>query len=65
MRPNREYWNRNLPQSAIQFMILEIPEREEVKRKMEDQLRRQDGYYFISRMLYEVEPENLLLMIKK
>jgi hypothetical protein len=65
MRPNREYWNRNLPQSAIQFMILEIPEREEVKRKMEDQLRRQDVYYFISRMLYEVEPENLLLMIKK
>jgi len=60
MRPNPEYWNRNLPRSAIQFMVLEIPPKEVVKNKMDDRWKRQDGYYYVSRLLYELDVKALL-----
>lgn len=59
MRPNPEYWNRKLPRSAIQFMVLEIPPKEVVKSKMDDRWKRQDGYYYVSRLLYELDVNTL------
>lgn len=60
MRPNPDYWNRKLPRSAIQFMWLEIPPKEIVKSKMDDRWKRQDGYYYVSRLLYELDVKDLL-----
>ncbi len=65
MRPNPEYWNRKLPRSAIQFMWLEIPPKEIVKSKMDDRLKRQDGYYYVSRLLYELDVKDLLPIISR
>jgi hypothetical protein len=64
MRPNPEYWNRKLPRSAIQFMVLEIPLKKVVKSKMDDRLKRQDGYYYVSRLLYELDVKDLLTAIE-
>lgn len=60
MRPNSDCWNRKLPRSAIQFMWFEIPPKEIVKSKMEERLKRQDGYYYVSRLLYELDVNDLL-----
>jgi hypothetical protein len=65
MRPNPAYWNKSLPRSAIQMMVLEIPTKDEVIRKMDDQLRRQDGYYYVSRLLYELDIQTLAAAIEK
>ena len=65
MRPNVEYWNKKLPRSAIQFMWLEIPPKATVKSKMDERLERQDGYYYVSRLLYELDVNSLLPAIEK
>jgi hypothetical protein len=65
MRPNPDYWNRKLPRSAIQFMWLEIPTKEEVKRKLEGNLKAEDGYYYVYRLLDELDVNTLLLAIEK
>ena len=65
MRPNPEYWNRRLPRSAIQFLVLEIPPKEVVKSKMDDRLKRQDGYYYVSRLLDELDVNDLLPAISR
>jgi hypothetical protein len=65
MRPNPEYWNRKLPRSAIQFMVLEIPPKEVVKNKMDDRWKRQDGYYYVSRLLNELDINTLQPAIEK
>jgi len=63
MRPNPDYWKRKLPRSAIQFMWLEIPPKEIVKSKMKDRLKRQDGYYYVSRLLDELDVKDLLSVV--
>ena len=65
MRPNPGYWNRNLPRSAIQFILMEIPPKEVVERTMNDRWKRQDGYYYVSRLLYELDVNTLLPAIEK
>lgn len=65
MRPNPDYWNRKLPRSAIQFMWLEIPPKEIVKSQMDERWKRQDGYYYVSRLLYELDVKTLLPSIEK
>jgi hypothetical protein len=60
MRPNPDYWNRKLPRSAIQFMWLEIPKKEEVKRMLEVNLKAEDGYYYVYRLLDELDVKDLL-----
>lgn len=65
MRPNPVYWNRKLPRSAIQFMWLEIPPTEEVKRKLEGYLKAEDGYYYVYRLLDELDVNTLLPGIEK
>lgn len=63
--PNPDYWNRKLPRSAIQFMWMEIPPKEIVKSKMDNRFKRQDGYYYVSRLLYELDVTTLLPAIEK
>jgi|GEM_PF-356955 len=65
MRPNPDYWNKKLPRSAIQFMWLEIPPNEIVKSKMDERLKRQDGYYYVSRLLDELDVNTLIPVIAK
>jgi len=65
MRPNPEYWNRKLPRSAIQFMWLEIPKKEEVARKLERSLNAEDGYYYVYRLLDELDVNSLVPAIQK
>jgi hypothetical protein len=65
MRPNPDYWDRKLPRSAIQLMWLEIPEKEEVKRKLEGNLHAEDGYYYVYRLLYELDVATLVPAIAK
>ncbi len=65
MRPNPDYWDRKFPRSAIQFMWLEIPKKEEVKRKLEGNLKAEDGYYYVYRLLDELEIDSLLPAIQK
>ncbi len=65
MRPNSDYWNRNLPRSAIQFMWLEIPKKEEVKRKLEGYLKADDGYYYVYRLLSELDVNTLVPVISR
>jgi hypothetical protein len=63
MRPNPDYWDRKFPRSAIQFMWLEIPPKEIVKSMMDERWERQDGYYYVSRLLYELDVKDLLSVI--
>ena len=65
MRPNPDYWNRKLPRSAIQFMWFEIPRKEEVKRKLESYLQAEDGYYYVYRLLDELDVNTLIPVIVK
>lgn len=64
MRPNPAYWNKNLPRSDIQFMVLEIPGTEVVKRKMAGCLKAADGYYYVYRLLNELNINDLKSVIK-
>ena len=65
MRPNPDYWNRKLPRSAIQFMWLEIPEKEEIKRQLDANLKEESGYYYVYRLLDELDVKDLLPIIGK
>lgn len=65
MRPNPDYWNRNLPRSSIQFMLLEIPKKEEVKRLLDDNLKEESGYYYVYRLLDELDVKDLLPAISR
>jgi hypothetical protein len=60
MRPAPDYWDRKLPRSAIQFMRLEIPKKEEVKRNLEGNLKAEDGYYYVYRLLDELDIKDLI-----
>lgn len=54
--PDRpEYWNRKLPRSDIQFLWFEIPEKEEVKRLLKINLEEESGYYYVYRLLDELD----------
>lgn len=63
MRPNPGYWDRSLPRSAIQFMMMEIPDEEVLESKMESALKRGDGYYYIYRLLSETDLSVLTTVI--
>lgn len=65
MRVSPAYWNRNVPRADIQVMVLEIPPKEIVKRRMDELLIRQDGYYYVCRLQYELEIGSLTSVIKK
>ncbi|NVO21085.1 MAG: hypothetical protein HXX13_15390 [Bacteroidetes bacterium] len=59
MRSNPDYWNKKLPRSDIQFMVLEIPPQKTLENEVKTLLEKQDGGYYVSRMLYELDIDNL------
>jgi hypothetical protein len=65
MRPNPHYWNRSLPKSAIQFIVMDIPQRQELERKMNHCLQNQEGTYFKYLFLYELDVSSLEHLIEK
>jgi len=65
MRPNPAYWNKSLPRSAIQIMVLDIPPKDIVKSEMEEELHGQSGYYYVKKLLYQLDPNSLLPAIAR
>jgi len=65
VRPNPAYWNRDLPKASIQLIVLEMPKPEEVRSKMERYLKNGDGYYYVYRLLNELDINSLLPLIAK
>ena len=63
--PNPEYWNRNLPRSAIQFITIEIPDDATIKQKLEKTLKNNDGYYYVYKLFSELDLNSLLPVIDK
>jgi hypothetical protein len=46
-------------------MVLEIPEESILKPQIENQLQHQNGSYFVSRLMYELDLNKLLPFIAK
>jgi hypothetical protein len=65
MRPNPHYWNRCLPKSAIQFIVMDIPQKQELEGKMNHCLQNQEGTYFKYWFLYELDVISLAQLIEK
>jgi GTPase SAR1 family protein len=65
VRPNPAYWNQDLPKASIQLIVLEMPKPEEVSSKMEKYLKNGDGYYYVYRLLNELDVNSLLPLIAK
>ena len=65
LKPNPDYWNRNLDRTAIQFMTMEIPPKEEVERLMDQYLNNEDGTYYEYLMMYQLDIYSLIQLIEK
>ncbi len=65
VRPNPEYWNRALPKASIQLIVLEMPYPEAVSGKMERCRKNSDGYYYVYRLMDELNLDNLSKMIAR
>ena len=65
VRPNPAYWNLDLPKASIQLIVLEMPKPEEISSKMERYLKNGDGYYFVYRLLNELDVNSLLPVIAR
>lgn len=62
--PNPDYWNKDLTRSAIQFIVLSVPgDKDFHKKEMENLLKRNDGYYYVKRLLYELDINTLYPII--
>lgn len=62
--PNPEYWNRNLPRSAVQFLSIEIPDEATNKKKMEKAWKSASGYYYIYKLFSELDLSSLSPIIE-
>ncbi|MFZ0472653.1 MAG: hypothetical protein WAL94_08565, partial [Bacteroidales bacterium] len=65
VRPNPAYWNLDLPKASIQLIVLEMPKPEAVSSTMERYLKNGDGYYYVYRLLNELDINSLLPVIAK
>lgn len=65
VRPNPEYWNRALPKASIQLIVLELPYQETVRSKLERSLKNSDGWYYVYRLMNELNLDNLSKMIER
>ena len=63
--PNPEYWNRNLPRAAIQFITIEIPDDVTIKQKLEKTRKNADGYYYVYKLFSELDLNSLVPIIDK
>lgn len=65
VRPNPEYWNQNLPKASIQLIVLEMANHEVVSSKLERYLKNGDGYYYVYRLMNELNLDILSNMIDR
>lgn len=65
VRPNPEYWNRALPKASIQLIVLEMPNPEIIRSKLEKCLKNGDGYYYVYRLMNELNLGDLSDMIDR
>jgi len=65
VRPNPEYWNRALPEASVQLIVLEMPYPEAVRGKMERCLKNDDGYYYVYKLMNELNLGDLSNMIDR
>lgn len=65
LTPNPDYWDKNIPKPAIQFMTMEIPPKDEVKRLMDEYLQNQDGVYYEYLMMHQLDIYSLTQLIEK
>ena len=55
VRPNPAYWNRNLSKATIQLIVLEVFNPEFAESKMEKCLKNADGYYYVYKLMNELD----------
>lgn len=65
VRPNPDYWNRALPKASIQLIVLEMPYPEAVSSKLERCLKNEDGWYYVYRLMKELNLNDLSNMIDR
>lgn len=65
MRQNPDYWNRNLQKSSIQFIVLELFRPEIATSKMENCLKNFDGYYYLYKLMKELDLEKIFSAVEK
>lgn len=63
MRVNLAYWNRNLPRAAIQVMVMEVFKPEIAESKIESSLKNDDGYYYVYKLMKELDTNSLKSVI--
>jgi hypothetical protein len=65
LRANSDYWKRDLPKNSIQFIWLEIVQKDILVSKIENCLKAGDGYYYVNRLQNELDLDKLLKVIEK
>lgn len=65
LRANPAYWDRNLSSAPIQFITLELPEKEEIKRIRDELLSQDDGSYYQYEFMDELKLADLQRLIDR
>ncbi len=65
LKPNPDYWNKNLNRTVIQFLTMELPPEKEVERLMNQYFQNQDGEYYVYLMLHQLDINSLVQIIDK
>jgi len=61
---NREYWDKNLPRSAVQLLSFSCPgDKDFIREEKDERLRNDDGAYHLSRFLEEFDFRKLASLI--
>ncbi len=63
LRCNSAYWDRNRPKASVQLIVLELPKTEVVRSKMEKCLKNADGYYYLYKLMSELDIKSLATFI--
>jgi len=65
LRCNPAYWDRSRPKSSIQLIVLEMPDLEFVKSKMEKCMKNADGYFYVYRLMNELDLKDLTSVFRQ
>jgi len=63
LRCNPAYWDRNRPKASVQLIVFEMPKPEVVKSKMENCLKNADGYYYLYKLMSELDIKSLTTFV--
>jgi hypothetical protein len=62
---NPDYWKKNLPKNSIQFIWLQIVQKDILVSRIENCLKSGDGYYYVNRLQNELDLEKFSKVIEK